>query len=219
MSGLTLEAAGQAGREVSQLLLASAKSSGIDPPTELIDFVAETVCALIESGDVISEDEALALLQDAGLELDEDDTRDICSTINFLSDPEANRQAAGEGEGALREGEDGADVDDGCCELCERDGINRTFHHLIPKETHNRYLKRSRLPENMEGFPGSVCTRIWLNTHGVLVCRRCHSAIHHAERNEVLAEQYNTLERLFEHPKILAFAKYNSKQPVRNRVR
>eukprot|EP00397_Hematodinium_sp_SG-2012_P058057 GEMP01073147.1.p1 GENE.GEMP01073147.1~~GEMP01073147.1.p1 ORF type:complete len:214 (+),score=70.40 GEMP01073147.1:176-817(+) len=44
------------------------------------------------------------------------------------------------------------DMGIGECDMCERT-MNLTFHHLIPKETHRRYLKRHRLPAN---FPPRV---------------------------------------------------------------
>ena len=111
--------------------------------------------------------------------------------------------------------------DDGTCELCERD-VRRTFHHLIPKETHNRYLKKKTLPENITAIANEIgidasMSRVWLNTYGTMICSSCHSAVHRAASNEELAEKYNTVELLLEHPQVYAFAKYNSKQPVRNR--
>jgi hypothetical protein len=111
--------------------------------------------------------------------------------------------------------------DDGTCELCERD-VRRTFHHLIPKETHNRYLKKKTLPENITAIANEIgidasMSRVWLNTYGTMLCSSCHSAVHRAASNEELAEKYNTVELLLEHPQVYAFAKYNSKQPVRNR--
>jgi hypothetical protein len=127
---------------------------------------------------------------------------------------------AGESGEAEDEVKDVAD-DDGTCELCERD-VRRTFHHLIPKETHSKYLKKKTLPENIKAIAMGIGVepsmgRVWLNTYGTMICGPCHSAVHNAASNEDLAENYNTVELLLEHPKILAFAKYNSKQPVRNR--
>ena len=36
----------------------------------------------------------------------------------------------------------------GDCELCART-MDVTFHHLVPKETHKRYLKKKKLPHNL----------------------------------------------------------------------
>ncbi len=38
----------------------------------------------------------------------------------------------------------------GECEMCERDDRPLTFHHLVPKETHRRWLRKRALPT---GFP------------------------------------------------------------------
>lgn len=135
-------------------------------------------------------------------DIDEDDMMEIAATIVILT---GGTESADEKENDIND-------DDGTCEMCERD-IRRTFHHLIPKETHGKYLKKKQLPENVVGD----VNRVWLNTYGIMVCRTCHSAIHNAAPNDELAEKYNTLERLLTHPKIFAFAKYNSKQPVRMR--
>jgi serine protease inhibitor ecotin len=136
-------------------------------------------------------------------DMDEDDMVEIAATIEILT-----------GGGSVIEQSQDVEDDDGTCELCERE-MRRTFHHLIPKETHNKYLKKKQLPENIMGD----CNRVWLNTYGAMVCRTCHSAIHNAAPNDELAEKYNTIDLLLTHPKIYAFAKYNSKQPVRQRIR
>lgn len=39
------------------------------------------------------------------------------------------------------------DMGVGECELCQRT-MKMSFHHLIPKETHKRYLKKKKLPPN-----------------------------------------------------------------------
>lgn len=186
---------------VLALLEESFRSRGLEPPTELLTFVAETVS---ETEEPMSFDDAATLLMDAGLELDEEG-EDMATKIEFLTAP------------PIEEADEETELaDDGTCRLCERE-VRRTFHHLVPKETHNRYLKRGKLPDNLEAF--GECTRHWLNTHGLMVCGKCHSAIHLAASNEVLAEQFNTYDRVMAHPKIFAFARYNSKQPARHRFR
>lgn len=184
------------------LLEASFRSRGEEPPTAILTFVAETVS---ESDEAIGREDAVTLLQDAGLDLDAEEMDEVASTIEFLTSPD---EAGAPEEEAL--------ADDGTCALCERE-VKRGFHHLVPKETHNRYLRRRRLPNNLEDFPGAECERWWLNHHGLMVCGPCHRAIHLAAPNEVLAEEYNTYDRVMEHPQILAFARYNSKQPARIR--
>lgn len=160
---------------------------------------------------------------DAGLGgLETEDLQILSGTISLMTGSE------GDGDGGRRGQEDTEDTeeevnvpdDDGTCELCERD-VRRTFHHLIPKETHSKYLKKKTLPGNIKDIATNLgiepsMSRVWLNTYGTMICGKCHSAVHNAASNDDLAENYNTVELLLEHPKILAFAKYNSKQPVRN---
>ena len=205
--------------EIQNLILKCC-GRGSDIPLHVIEFVAETVAANVEEDIVLSAEDATTLLLDAGAieininlyficilwlglgDMDEEDLREITSTIVVLT-------------GGGQEQEDDNDEDDGTCEMCERD-IRRSFHHLIPKETHNRYLKKGKLPSNIVN---GELTRTWLNKYGVMVCRTCHSAIHSAVPNNDLAENYNSLDLLLTHPKIYAFAKYNSQQPARQRMR
>ncbi|CAO2656397.1 Nn.00g052000.m01.CDS01 [Neocucurbitaria sp. VM-36] len=67
------------------------------------------------------------------------------------------------------------------CELCGRDWVPLTYHHLIPKSTHERVLKRGWHAEEMLG---SVA---WL-------CRACHSFVHRLARNEELARGFYTVD-------------------------
>lgn len=185
-----MERGGHASRESIDLLTAAAP--GVPP--ELIEFVGETIGETVGGGSEMTGIEIATLLEDAGIEIDEDEVEEICECISILTKP------------PVETAED--ELDDGTCQLCERD-TKRTFHHLIPMETHKRYLKKGRLPANMSG---GELTRVWLNTYGVMICRPCHTAVHLAEKNEVLAEEFNSLERLLSHPKIASFAKYNSKR-------
>eukprot|EP00439_Symbiodinium_sp_Y106_P024258 s2210_g2.t4 len=102
---------------------------------------------------------------------------------------------ADEGDGIAGEGE---------CEMCERD-LKLTFHHLIPKDKHPTYLGK-RLPNGVEGEP----SRSFLNSYGLMICRQCHNTVHSIASNEVLAIQYNSLQKLLTHPVIqrwIEFAK------------
>lgn len=192
-------------------LLAASMGNVAKEESDILDYVSETIAGYIEDGSVMDKHEVIVLFQDSGLSLDEDDLDELAQTIEIIT-----KKAAGEDED--EEGEED-EIDDGTCEMCER-FVSRSFHHLIPKETHNRYLSKGRLPNNLlDTTIGAELTRSWLNTHGIMICRTCHGTIHRTERNEILAEQYNTLDRLLEHPKLYAFAKYNSTQPCRMRVR
>ena len=71
------------------------------------------------------------------------------------------------------------------CELCARDWIPLTYHHLIPKSTHARALKRNwHREEDLQSVA-------WL-------CRACHSFVHRLCGNEELAREWFTVERLRE---------------------
>lgn len=67
------------------------------------------------------------------------------------------------------------------CELCQRSWIPLTYHHLIPKSTHERVLKRRWHSEEM------LNSVAWL-------CRACHSFVHRMASNEELAKTYYTME-------------------------
>ncbi len=67
------------------------------------------------------------------------------------------------------------------CELCERDWVPLTYHHLIPKSTHGRVRKRGWHGEEV------LNSVAWL-------CRACHSFVHRMVGNEELARYYYTVE-------------------------
>lgn len=69
------------------------------------------------------------------------------------------------------------------CELCERDWIPLTYHHLIPKAVHARVVKRGWHPQE------KLNDVAWL-------CRACHSFVHRVAGNEELAREWFTVERL-----------------------
>ncbi|USP73343.1 hypothetical protein yc1106_00617 [Curvularia clavata] len=71
------------------------------------------------------------------------------------------------------------------CELCARDWVPLTYHHLIPKAAHARVLKRGW---HTEDRLNSVA---WL-------CRACHSFVHGLASNEELARRFYTVELIVE---------------------
>ncbi|KAF2707355.1 hypothetical protein K504DRAFT_384555 [Pleomassaria siparia CBS 279.74] len=71
------------------------------------------------------------------------------------------------------------------CELCQREWIPLTYHHLIPRSTHVKVLKRGWHEERKLG---SVA---WL-------CRACHSFVHRVATNEELARWWWSVELLEE---------------------
>ncbi|KAL2430417.1 hypothetical protein ABEF95_006984 [Exophiala dermatitidis] len=67
------------------------------------------------------------------------------------------------------------------CEICDRDWVPLTYHHLIPKQVHAKVLKRGW---HEERHLNSVA---WL-------CRACHSFVHRMASNEELAREWYTVE-------------------------
>ncbi|EDU49270.1 hypothetical protein PtrSN002B_009276 [Pyrenophora tritici-repentis] len=67
------------------------------------------------------------------------------------------------------------------CELCSRDWVPLTYHHLIPKQAHARVLKRGWHTED------KLNSVAWL-------CRACHSFVHRLAGNEELAKSYYTVD-------------------------
>ncbi|KAH9850500.1 hypothetical protein C2E23DRAFT_314275 [Lenzites betulinus] len=84
------------------------------------------------------------------------------------------------------------------CEICERE-VPLTYHHLIPREVHNKVLKKKWHPEAM------LNSVAWL-------CRPCHTAVHGVASNEVLAKEYYTTELLLAREDIQKWRKYAAKQ-------
>jgi hypothetical protein len=71
------------------------------------------------------------------------------------------------------------------CELCERDWVPLTYHHLIPKSTHARVLKRGWHDED------DLNRVAWL-------CRACHSWVHRLASNEELAKSWYTVDLILQ---------------------
>lgn len=71
------------------------------------------------------------------------------------------------------------------CELCARDWVPLTYHHLVPRAAHARVRKR--------GWHGEerLQSVAWL-------CRACHSFVHGLAGNEELARRFYTVELIRE---------------------
>ena len=84
------------------------------------------------------------------------------------------------------------------CELCDRDWVPLTYHHLIPRFIHDKVVKRGwHRKEDLQNAA-------WL-------CRACHSYIHHVKTHEELARYYYTVDMLLEDEAIAKFAAWISK--------
>lgn len=86
------------------------------------------------------------------------------------------------------------------CDLCERIAP-LTFHHLIPRKVHRRNRFRKRYDREV------------MRSTGLMICRLCHSGIHDLIPDEQeLAEQYNTKEKLLDHPGVARHVAWVRKQ-------
>ncbi|KAH8830305.1 hypothetical protein DL96DRAFT_1592375 [Flagelloscypha sp. PMI_526] len=83
------------------------------------------------------------------------------------------------------------------CEICERDWINLTYHHLIPRSTHSKVLRKGWHAEYM------LNSVAWL-------CRACHNFVHSCASNEELAKEWYTVEKLRERDDVQKWAKWAS---------
>ncbi|KAL2752235.1 hypothetical protein ACRALDRAFT_1073089 [Sodiomyces alcalophilus JCM 7366] len=84
------------------------------------------------------------------------------------------------------------------CELCGRDWVPLTYHHLIPRFVHDKALKRGWHPAE------ALQNVAWL-------CRLCHSFVHRFASHEELARYYFTVDRLLAEEEVVKFARYASR--------
>jgi hypothetical protein len=85
------------------------------------------------------------------------------------------------------------------CALCQREEI-LTRHHLIPRTRHhNQRNKREFARELVRQTLG--------------LCRGCHSQVHALLTEKELEREWNTIEKLREHPEVKKFAAWMTKKP------
>ncbi len=85
----------------------------------------------------------------------------------------------------------------GMCELC---GVEQSYsrHHLIPRTVHsNKWFKKNFTREEMNQI--------------VMVCQGCHHTINEIDAKE-LGRNYNTLDKLREHPDLARFIEWKKKK-------
>jgi 5-methylcytosine-specific restriction enzyme A len=75
------------------------------------------------------------------------------------------------------------------CELCKREEVETTVHHLLPREMGGNYGSKANL------------------------CIPCHKQIHAIFTNEQLAEKLFTIERLENEEEMINYLKWIKKQP------
>lgn len=81
------------------------------------------------------------------------------------------------------------------CEICERDWVPTTYHHLIPRQVHAKVLKRNWHDEHR------LNSVAWL-------CRACHSFVHRMASNEELARQWYTVDLICEREDVQKWAQW-----------
>jgi len=69
------------------------------------------------------------------------------------------------------------------CEICEREHIPLTYHHLVPRAVHDKVKKRGWHEE-------------WRLNSVAWLCRACHSFVHGLAGNEELAREWYSVELL-----------------------
>lgn len=94
--------------------------------------------------------------------------------------------------------------------------LARMYFAQVPKETHNRYLGK-HLPAGVAEAARAMDldpqpSRDFLHQYGAMLCRFCHSTVHRFAPNAVLAERFNTIDKLLEQPTISGFIAFASRQ-------
>ncbi|RPA84762.1 hypothetical protein BJ508DRAFT_359481 [Ascobolus immersus RN42] len=85
------------------------------------------------------------------------------------------------------------------CELCHRDQLPLTAHHLVPRSAAAKAVRRKwRTEEETRNLA-------W-------ICRSCHSFVHRIETNESLAKSYYTVELLAEREDVGRWVEWVSRQ-------
>ncbi len=87
------------------------------------------------------------------------------------------------------------------CELCLRQGVSVDKHHLIPKTRHKN--KRNKKNFDRDEVKERV---LWL-------CPACHKTIHATLTEKQLEYDYNTRDKLLEHPEIRRFVEWVRARP------
>jgi hypothetical protein len=87
----------------------------------------------------------------------------------------------------------------GICPICTRENQQLTFHHTIPKTLHStKYYKKNFTKEQMDA--------------GIFICRLCHNNIHNFISEKEMGREYNTLEKLLSHEKVINYIPFAKKQ-------
>ncbi len=93
------------------------------------------------------------------------------------------------------------------CALCGRSQLPLTRHHLIPQSRHHK-PRTLREHEKTE-----------LDTRIALLCRPCHSQLHHLIDNATLSQHYASVEALRGHEALMRFVHWVAKRPAGLHIR
>lgn len=125
--------------------------------------------------------------------------------LDAIRDPEkAMKLLSRAGSLSTEDDDEIEDVPPGFCELCSRGPMKLTFHHLIPRKTHKKMVKRGFFEKDD------------LN-RGATICRPCHSTIHRLFDHEKLAMELNTVDRLLDEQEVQKWIRYAVKQKIREK--
>lgn len=96
---------------------------------------------------------------------------------------------------------------DDCCELCGRNNIALTRHHLIPQSRHNKARTKRHF------------SKVDMHTSIAMLCRPCHNQVHKLFSNHELADYYHSVDRLKQHSDMEKFINWIKKRPAGLKVK
>lgn len=103
------------------------------------------------------------------------------------------------------------------CEICGREHLPLTYHHLIPREAHAKAVKRKWIHGPSPASTRHVLTYIggwhpeWALNKVAWLCRACHSYVHRIASNEELAKELYSIDLLLEREDVQKWAVWVSK--------
>lgn len=93
------------------------------------------------------------------------------------------------------------------CELCGREEVELTEHHLIPKSRHDKARTKREF------------SRDEMKTQIAMLCQACHNQVHEVFSNNELSTHYNTVEKIQEHSEMEKFINWVKKRPAGQTIR
>lgn len=89
----------------------------------------------------------------------------------------------------------------GKCELCKAEEQHLNFHHLIPRKLHGNKLFLK------------LFTKDYMRNTGINICKyTCHREIHNKITEKEMGLNYNTLDKLLEHPEVKKYIEWKQKR-------